>query len=197
MLVEYLLLVAALFLLNVQPVLNMPTWIVLSFFTVTYGLPVMAITIIGVITASIGRYVLAVYTGKLTDKYLPKKQRRNIAYIADFIGNKTNPIELFVLSFLYGLSPLPTNTLFMVAGAAHMRLPFIVGGFFFGEFLSNFVYVSMITVTLTVGHFLIMGLLGIAAAIAIMFIDWRKIIEWMVERERKKLAEQGIKEIFK
>ena len=197
MLVEYLLLVAALFLLNVQPVLNMPTWIVLSFFTVTYGLPVMAITIIGVITASIGRYVLAVYTGKLTDKYLPKKQRRNIAYIADFIGNKTNPIELFVLSFLYGLSPLPTNTLFMVAGAAHMRLPFIVGGFFFGEFLSNFVYVSMITVTLTVGHFLIMGLLGIAAAIAIMFIDWRKIIEWLVERERKKLAEQGIKEIFK
>jgi uncharacterized membrane protein YdjX (TVP38/TMEM64 family) len=148
-------------------------------------------------TASLGRYVLAVYTGKLTDKYLPKKQRKNIQYIADFIGNKTNPIELFVLSFLYGLSPLPTNTLFMVAGAAHVRLFLIVSGFFFGEFLSNFVYVSAITVTLTVGHFLLMGLLGIIAAIAIMFIDWKKIIEWLIEREKKKSAEQGIKEIFK
>jgi MFS family permease len=188
MIIEYLLLIIVLFLLNAQPVLNMPTWIILSFFTINYGLPVMEITIIGVITASLGRCVLAVYTGKLTDKYLPKKQRKNIQYIAGFIGNKTNPIELFVLSFLYGLSPLPTNTLFMVAGAAHVRLPFIVGGFFFGEFLSNFIYVSAITVTLTVGHFFLMGLLGVAIAIAIMFIDWKKIIEWLIEREGKKLA---------
>ncbi|MEM2974066.1 MAG: hypothetical protein QW112_00340 [Candidatus Micrarchaeia archaeon] len=194
---EYILMMGALFLLNAQPVLNMPTWIVLSFFSITYDLPVFLITLLGVTAASIGRYVLAIYSGKLTDKYLPKKQKLNLSYISDFVGSRTNPIEIFAVSFLYGLSPLPTNTLFIVAGAAHMRMPLIIGGFFAGEFLSNFVYVEAVRITLNPAHFLIMGILGIIIAIAVLFIDWKKVIHWLLERERKRMAESGVREIFK
>lgn len=181
----YVLLFIVAFLLNVQPIFNMPSWIVLSFFAVTYNLPIMTITVIGVATASLGRYVLARYTGELTDRYLPKKQKENVRFIAEFIVNKTNPIEIFTISFLYGLSPLPTNTLFMVAGAAHMKLPFIIAGFFFGEFLSNFVYVSAVSIALNISHLLIMGVVGIALTGVIMFVDWKKLIHILIERERR------------
>jgi len=185
--VDYVLLAVALFLLNAQPILSMPTWIVLSFFAMNNGDAILAMTAVGVAVATFGRYVLATYTGKVTDKYLPLKQRKNVRYIADFIGNKTNPIELFVISFLYGLSPLPTNTLFMVAGAAHLRLPFILAGFFFGEFFSNFIYVNAVQVTLDPGHFFLMGILGIVATAAVLMIDWKKVIYWLIERERKRV----------
>jgi len=188
--VQYLMIFVSIFLLNVQPVFNLPTWIVLTFFSITNGLPVLAITIIGVAASCTGRYILAVYTGELTNKYLPKKQKENVHFIAEFIGKKTNPIELFVISFLYGLSPLPTNTLFIVAGAAHMRLPFIVSGFFFGELFSNFVYVSAVAVTLNIAQCIVIGVIGIAAALAVLFIDWKKIIHWMIEREKKKHPEE-------
>jgi hypothetical protein len=185
--VDYALLAIALFLLNAQPVLNMPTWIVLSFFAMNNGDAILVMTAVGVAMATLGRYILATYTGKIADKYLPPKQKQNVKYIANFIGNKTNPIELFVISFLYGLSPLPTNTLFMVAGAAHIRLPFILAGFFFGEFFSNFVYVNAVQVTLDPGHFFLMGILGIVATAVVLLIDWKKVIYWLIEKERKRV----------
>ena len=188
--VDYALLAVVIFLLNAQPLLNMPTWIVLSFFAMNNGDAILAMTAVGVAVATLGRYVLATYTGKITDRYLPKKQRQNVNYIAKFIGKKTNPIELFVISFLYGLSPLPTNTLFMIAGAAHLRLPFILVGFFFGEFFSNFIYVNAVQVTLDPGHFFLMGILGIVATAAVLLIDWRKVIYWLIENERKRVRKR-------
>ena len=184
--VDYILLAVVLFLLNAQPVLSMPTWIVLSFFAMNNGDAILMMTAVGVAMATFGRYLLATYTGKITDRYLPQKQKKNMRYIAEFVGNKTNPIELFVISFLYGLSPLPTNTLFMVAGAAHLRLPFILAGFFFGEFFSNFVYVNAVQITLDPGHFFLMGILGIVTTAAVLLIDWKKVIYWLIEKERKR-----------
>ncbi|MEM3455192.1 MAG: hypothetical protein QXT72_01350, partial [Candidatus Micrarchaeia archaeon] len=136
------------------------------------------------------------------DKVLPKRQKRNIEYLKEFFIEIENPKIAFIIAFLYALSPLPTNALFVVAGIAHLRILTLIGGFFFGELLSNIVYITVLEtaleqVTFSTYEYLLMGIIGVGIAVAIFIIDWKKTIKSLVQRELEKKSHSAIREMFK
>jgi len=191
------------FLLNANPVFTIPTWIVIAFFAGrTDPLLLIPLIVISISASALGRLVLANYSKNIGDKVLPKRQRRNIEYLKEFFMEMDDPKIMFIIAFLYALSPLPTNALFVVAGVAHLRILTLLGGFFFGELLSNVVYITILestleNVTFSTFEYLIMGLVGIAIAIAIFLIDWKKVIKSLVQRELEKKGYAAIREMYK
>ncbi|MEM3369951.1 MAG: hypothetical protein QXE90_03835 [Candidatus Micrarchaeia archaeon] len=191
------------FLLNANPIFTIPTWIVVAFFAgKTDPVLLIPIIVIAIFASAIGRYVLASYSKNIGDKVLPKRQKRNIEYLKEFFIEIENPKIAFIIAFLYALSPLPTNALFVVAGIAHLRILTLIGGFFFGELLSNIVYITVLEtaleqVTFSTYEYLLMGIIGVGIAVAIFIIDWKKTIKSLVQRELEKKSHSAIREMFK
>lgn len=191
------------FLLNANPVFTIPTWIVVVFFAgKTDPFLLIPIIIIAVLASAMGRYVLTSYAKNIGDKVLPKRQKRNIEYLKEFFVEIENPKIAFIIAFFYALSPLPTNALFVVAGIAHLRVLTLIGGFFFGELLSNIVYITVLEtaieeVTFSTYEYLLMGIIGVGIAVAIFVIDWRKIIKSLVQRELEKKSHAAVREMYK
>lgn len=191
------------FLLNANPIFTIPTWIVVAFFAgKSDPVSLIPVVFIAISASAIGRYVLAAYSKDIGDKVLSVKQKRNIEYIKEFFIESENRYITFLVAFLYALSPLPTNTLFLVAGIAHLQVMVLIAGFFFGELVSNLVYVTILesameNVTFSTGEYVLMGVLGLAMAIAIFMIDWKKIIKSLVQKELEKKAQRRLKEMYK
>jgi len=185
-------LLGTIFIFNVNPFFTLPTWILISLFI---GNPDV-VAILPIILAAVGisavaRYMLACYSGPLFHRYIPKRQVQNIKFLDDFLRRNTGIAWPFTVSFFYAFSPLPTNALFIVAGAGKFRLPVIFCGFFLGELLSNIAYLAILKTTLSMGDGLIFGAIGLVIALAILFIDWKKVIESLMEREMKRHASKN------
>ncbi|VVB73336.1 Uncharacterised protein [uncultured archaeon] len=188
-LMSVLALLGIVFILNANPIFTIPTWMMVSMFIggqdVTAALPIVAVA---VAASAVGRYTLARYSGHLLDRYLPDKHKTSVRFIDKFLRDEKGMIWPFSISFLYALSPLPTNALFLVAGVGRFRLMLLLSGFFMGEFLSNMAYISMVNVALSPQNCLLFGLLGLVITVAIFIIDWKKVIKSLMERERKRHA---------
>ena len=182
-------LLALIFTLNANPLFTIPTWILVSMF-IGGASPIEALPVIAVAVAvsAAGRYVLARYTGHLSDRFVPHKHRRNLRFLDRFLSDEKGLVWPFSVSFLYALSPLPTNALFMLAGAGRVRLMSMLSGFFLGEFLSNVAYMSVISVSFSLENCLLFGLFGIAITLSIFLVDWKKVIRSLIEREKKRRA---------
>ncbi|MCS7109601.1 MAG: VTT domain-containing protein [Candidatus Micrarchaeota archaeon] len=191
------------FILNVNPLFTIPTWIVVAFFAANSPFnSIVPMILIGISASAIGRYFLSQYSRKIGEKALSKRQKRNIEYLKEFFVEVDNPRIAFVISFLYALSPLPTNALFLLAGVANLKLYAILGGFFLGELLSNIVYLTVLEtaierVTFSVFEYFLIGVFGIIIAAAVFLIDWRKVIKTLVKRELEKKSHEAIREMFK
>lgn len=197
----YIFLSLAVFMINVIPAFMPPTWMVLSIFVVTYQLPVIDVVILGAIASSFGRYILAIYVAPISDRYLPRKQKRNIKYLRNFLRYERGFIP-FIITFIYALGPLPSNTLFIVAGVAQLNLLEIVSGFFLGRLISYGIIVGIAKTFVTVEQLisplsLFVDFVGLIAAFIILFADWEKIVKNMIEREKRRRAEEALREVFK
>jgi membrane protein YqaA with SNARE-associated domain len=186
--------------MNVVPAFMPPTFAVLSILAVTYGYPTLELVLVGAAASTIGRYVLARYTGPVADRYLPKKQKKGIKYLRNFLRGERGTLP-FIISFLYSLSPLPSNALFIVAGAAHIQLRGILSGFIVGRLISYGVLVSLsrqlVVTSLVSVQYLIVDLIGAGLAIALLFVDWQGVIGNLVEREKKRRTEEGMRTLFR
>jgi membrane protein YqaA with SNARE-associated domain len=200
-----LLLFGAVFLVNVIPAFMPPTWMLLSLFAALYGVPVLDLVVIGAVASTSGRYVLARASGPLGDRFLPRKQKKSIKYLKNFLSGEPWTTTGLV-SFLYSLSPLPSNTMFIVTGAARISLVPVLGGFFIGRLISyavltsvaiNVVSAESILNPLLNPAYLVMDIIGLAAAVGLLLIDWRHFIHGTIENEKKRRAEEGMREVFK
>jgi len=191
------------FLLNANPVFTIPTWIVvLLFIGISDPIYIFPVLLIGISASTIGRYTLAWYSRKIGKTLLSKKQRKNIEYFKDFFISAEQPFTSFIIAFLYALSPLPTNTLFFIAGIAGANLHIIILGFFLGELLSGMIYISVLESTLhmvTFSNFeyILIGGIGILLAIIVVMIDWKKLIKTITSKEMERKAHEAMKEIYK
>jgi membrane protein DedA with SNARE-associated domain len=144
----------------------------------------------GVTGSIFGRYILATYIPKISDRIFAREKNEDV----EFLGNKMKKHgwkgQMIIL--LYSLMPLPTTPLFIAGGMAKVRPWFIIFPFIFGKVISDGIalftgkyamenaqdivhgFVSWKSVT-----GLIAGLLLIAA---LLFIDWRTLLT------RKKLV---------
>jgi hypothetical protein len=136
----YLLVATVIFVLNALPAFAPPTWSILVFFAIRYELEPALLIPIGVIAASGGRWILALYFRKLRDQ-LPKGWVANMENAGTHFRKSTpHATALFVLFFL---SPISSAQLFEAAGVIkNQPLRPLIGAFAAGRVLTYSIYVT-------------------------------------------------------
>jgi len=195
-----LLLFVVVLLVNVIPAFMPPTWAVLSLFAIAYGGPIAELVAVGAIASTLGRYVLARISGPLSDRFLPRKQKSSIKYLKGFLGGESWTVTS-IISFVYSLSPLPSNTMFIVAGAARIALLPVLGGFFIGRLISYSILTALVASSISISQllspaYIVMDIIGLAAAVALLLLDWKVLIHGAIEHEKKRRAEEGVRRLF-
>jgi membrane protein YqaA with SNARE-associated domain len=107
------------FITNIIPLFMPPTWLLLSFFRVHYGLPVWLLAPGGALCSTAGRCILALGSRHLGARVLPEKERKNITDLGEFIRHKKLS---FVGVLFYAFGPIPSSHLFIAAGLARLNL---------------------------------------------------------------------------
>lgn len=127
------------FVTNIIPLFMPPTWLLLSFFRVHYGLPVWLLAPGGAICSTAGRCLLAIGSRHLGARFLPEKERKNVTDLGEFIRHKKLS---FVGVLFYAFGPIPSSHLFVAAGLAKLNLKVVAAAFFLGRLVSYTVLVA-------------------------------------------------------
>ena len=171
------------FLINIIPVLMPPTWVFLAYIYLTQGGNPIILALLGAVFSTLGRIVLAKGSEQLGGRFLSKPMKRNVEHVRREIDKR--PSAEFILSFLYSLSPLPSNSLFIVSGAARLRLSRIVPGFFLGRLVSYYLLISAANFTFARlswhlswnnPYSWIISIFGLLFAVAFLMVDWRHLL---------------------
>lgn len=132
--------------INASPILMPPSWIVLaSFYTVNPELNVLGLALVGATGSLIGRVIL-MYISRLFRKFMGTERKSSLERIEQFI--KKRRYGFFSLSFLFSISPLPSNMLFMAYGIMKAKSIGIFLGFWVGRVIAYYVMISISNVTL-------------------------------------------------
>lgn len=109
----FLALIAIVIFINALPAFAPPTWTVLVFFEIHYGLNAVGLVITGVFAATVGRAILALYFRKFAD-VIPTQFSKNMVEAGRQLENRAN--AKYTLLGLFFLSPLSSAQLFEAAG---------------------------------------------------------------------------------
>lgn len=182
----WLLVVAVTVALNIIPAFMPPTWTVLAYFHLQHGLGVVPLALVGAAGATCGRALLALASRSGAARFVPQRWRTNSEALADTLRQRRS-LGLAALG-LFALGPIPSNHLFIAAGLARAPLGPILLVFGVARCLSYLVWVSATGVAATSlttaiaprigsGAAIAVQLVGFAALIGLMQIDWRKRLE--------------------
>jgi uncharacterized membrane protein YdjX (TVP38/TMEM64 family) len=179
----YLAAVAAIILLNTLPAFAPPTWMALVFFLINYDANPIALVILGVISATTGRAILAWYFRKFAH-LIPSKFSKNMEYAGKYIESR--PDRRYAILALFLISPVSSAQLFEAAGMMKsIKLKPLLAAFAVGRTFSYSTYVTgaVALAATSFGEVLIseiksplaiaIQLLMIAGLIALGFIDWK------------------------
>jgi len=172
---------------NVIPAFTPPTWIVLSLYKINNPqLNSLAIAMLGVIGSVSGRFVMYLYS-KALGRFIPQKYADNLNYFKKFVEERK--LGIFLGTLIYSLVPLPSNLLFIAFGASSVKVLPVLAGFALGRAIS---YTAIVYASFRAFVFFesfgienlryLADLLGILAAVAMIFIDWRKVFEKRKEK---------------
>ncbi len=180
------------FLINVIPAFMPPTWVFLAYVYVTQGGNLIVLAVLGAIASTLGRICLAKWIGPLVSRFMNKPLKSNVEYARDELEKR--PGAEFVITFLYSLSPLPSNTLFIIAGTAKLRLVPIVAGFFLGRVVSyaTLMYAAHFTISAIQSsldpsnpYMWLVDVLGIMLTLALLFIDWKSVLHGLGKKKKE------------
>ena len=137
---NYLLAIAVIAGTNTLPAFAPPTWSILVFFTLRYHLNPVALVLLGVLSATLGRAILA-NVFRVIRLWLPKGYVANMERIG--VKIEKNPRKSIGLLALFFLSPISSTQLFEAAGIIkRIKLaPFLLA-FAGGRLISYSIYVS-------------------------------------------------------
>jgi membrane protein YqaA with SNARE-associated domain len=191
-----LVLAGVVLLLNLLPAFAPPTWAVLVYFRITFDLAIGATVVVGAFSAAVGRYGLATAFGRFGSR-LPRKRRENLEALGTTLSGTRGLLGSLVL---FAVSPVPSNTLFEAAGLARVRLGPLVAAFCVGRLVSYSLYLAVasrvagsmrdvIAEGITSPQAIVLGLLGFASLVAVVFINWIDVIDraraWLAHRRGK------------
>ena len=98
---QYVVILGVVFMCNVVPAFAPPTWLVLVFFSLHYQVPSWALVLLGVIGATVGRFILGSYFRRFREK-LPRSYITNMenasTHLTKSKGHTTALLVLFVFS---------------------------------------------------------------------------------------------------
>jgi hypothetical protein len=171
------------FAMNIVPVLMPPTWIVLStvYFLFPQEFSLIPLVILGAFASTLGRVILC-RIGTLSRRIMSDERRRSM----DTAGKalKSTKYGGFVMTFLYALSPLPSNAYFLTMGTMKCHFFSIFLGFWLGRLVSysittaaaNTLFTSLSAVfTNQLFAVALLDSLAMASMIVFLFIDWEKL----------------------
>ena len=139
---QYLVVVAIVFGINLLPAFGPPTWAVLVFTRLHWHLNPVALVVMGAAAAMSGRYLLA-RTARHFRTRFPEGLRLNLMDAQTLIERKQ--IGAVALFGIFVVSPLPSAQLFLAAGLLSMPLGILTWAFFLGRLASYSIYVSIAT----------------------------------------------------
>src|SRR6478672_5396576 len=135
----YVIAAAVVFGVNLLPAFGPPTWAILVFFRVRYGLDPVVLVLTGGIAAASGRFLLATAADRFRGR-LSARRRASLASAAEAISS--NRKHGLAALGLFALSPVPSAQLFLAAGLLHLRLVPLTCAFFAGRLVSYSIYVA-------------------------------------------------------
>ncbi len=182
---QYLLVFLGSLVVDVVPLPLPPAFTVMVLFQILFKLKIWPVIIIGVIGSIIGRYILTLYIQKVSTKIFKPAKNEDVQFLGKKMKEKGWKSQLVILG--YSLLPLPTTPLFIAGGMAKMKPYYIIPAFFVGKFISDTAAVLMGNYAKNnVNKFLhgmlnwksITGfVLGLLFVCALLFIDWRTVIQ--------------------
>src|SRR5581483_8104378 len=111
-----------------------PSWIVLAFFAVSYGLPVPAVVLTGVTASTLGRTALYFLARDYLRLMLPDRPRKNMAELGQIINHHKGVMLPLIASF--SILPAPSNEIYIAAGLARFDLWVLTQSFFVGRLIN-------------------------------------------------------------
>ena len=175
-----------------MPAFGPPTWSVLVFFRLQSDIPAVPLVLIGAVAAASGRLVLAFGSRHVRDR-LSAERLENLAAAREAVmGNRKRAIAGLGL---FAASPLPSAQLFIAAGLVDAPIVPLTAAFFAGRVISYSLYVALASmVKQSFGSIIAQSFtspLGIAVQVAmlvglvaLMRIDWARILSWRTGKDR-------------
>jgi hypothetical protein len=180
----YLIAAIAIIALNALPAFAPPTWMALVFFLINYETNPVALVVVGVVSATAGRFFLAWYFRKFAH-LIPTKFSKNMEYAGHYFTNHSS--KRYALFALFFFSPLSSAQLFEAAGLMKtIKLKPLLLAFAAGRIVTYSTYVTgaAVLAATNFGEVLISQLKSpwamalqiamIAGLIALGSIDWKK-----------------------
>jgi membrane protein YqaA with SNARE-associated domain len=167
------------------PIVVPSSWIVMVFLLMKFHLQFLPLLIAGVCGSTLARYLHSLYMPKLAGKFLRRAKHEELELLGRKLIKKGWHRWLFV--FFYTMTPLPDTVLFTAAGMAKMNPLHTVVPFFFGRLMGCAVLIF--AVVSAVGNIrqlrhgmvssvgILTGIIGLTVLAAVLFIDWRAVLE--------------------
>jgi len=180
---SYLGIFLLLIVMNTSPILMPPTWIVLaSFYNIDPTLDQPTLAIVGATGALIGRVIL-MYISRFFSRFMGTERKSSLDTLAEYMKKKK--YGYFSASFLFAITPLPSNLLFMAYGIMRVKNIAIFAGFWVGRAIAYYVMISISTVTLkpflelfddSLVGVLVTDISSIIMIVIFACVNWNKLI---------------------
>ncbi len=171
-----------LFLVNISPILMPPNWLILSsFYALDNSMNVYVLAIVGATASTAGRFVLKQFVSKFKNRF--NNNTSNLTVIGNYLNKKK--YGYVISSFIFAVTPLPDNILFVAYGLIKAKSIGMYVGFWFGKLLAFYVMLTIspaILIPFTrIFEDRLMGILladglGIVAIIIFAAIDWNILL---------------------
>ena len=136
----YIAAVAAIIFMNALPAFAPPTWMALVFFLLHYDANPVVLVILGVLSATSGRVILAWYFRKFAH-LVPTRFSHNMEYAGKYF--ESNPSKRYAVLALFLFSPISSAQLFEAAGMMKtIALKPLLAAFALGRTVSYSTYVT-------------------------------------------------------
>lgn len=180
----YLIASLIIILINVVPAFMPPTWTIISYVYIIHDVNLLLLSVIGAVSSSIGRFLLARFSNLFSSSYFKGYFKENMHYVGMKI--RGSHFRMFTIAFIWAISPIASNPLFIAAGLASRKIGSLLSGFFLGRSLSYFflAYTAKIVVEnfndIFYGSVLdirkiIVNAIGIFLIFIYVFIDWKEL----------------------
>jgi hypothetical protein len=170
------------FVINLVPAFMPSTWMVMAFFYIKFDLPLLVLTIGSAFASAAGRLLLARASAAFTRRFV-KREQSDLRELGEFLDDHRGYVGPAV--FLYALSPLPTNNLFIAGGMVEANMSAIVVGFIAARVLANTFWVwttnkafenlgGLFTGALTGPAGIALQVLGLASIVLLFRLPWAR-----------------------
>lgn len=182
----YLLLFFIVLQINLIPAFMPPTWIILSYFLLTFQLAFFPVIVLGAIAATAGRVGLAYLGRHFFFRFFSHKSQQNFIYLGNFLKDKNKLTIPIVIS--YAFLPIPSNQMFLAAGMANLNIKLVAFSFLMGRLISYTVWISathyaisrldtVFSKQITHTQTIMLELASFLILFAIAKIPWKAILE--------------------